>query len=293
MIDPPPIARRPLGGGRRGFTLVEMVLAIALNLVLLASIASATFIFLRGFQRADRDVTEAQVSRAIFARLGQDLRELSESPPEPAAGAEATAFETDLPPSVLRGTTRSLELLVRDEESPAATPASESTPEESPVEAAVAAPVWQVEYALAALAGGASTVAGDEPPAGFLRHRRRPSFGDAPQDPSAAEAVAVSADGVPLAVPSRDRLVVEEITDLRFRYYDGAAWRDDWDSRLDGLPRAIEAVILFARPAAKSADAAPPTLTPEAGDSAALPAGAHRLVIALGSAAPIAEEPGS
>ncbi|MEM9702461.1 MAG: hypothetical protein AAF907_08460 [Planctomycetota bacterium] len=40
------------------------------------------------------------------------------------------------------------------------------------------------------------------------------------------------------------RTIAPEVTNLRFRYFDGVEWTDSWDSEASGaLPRAIEALI--------------------------------------------------
>jgi hypothetical protein len=34
------------------------------------------------------------------------------------------------------------------------------------------------------------------------------------------------------------------VTDLRFRYYNGSTWSDEWDTRKQGrLPRAVEIIL--------------------------------------------------
>jgi len=43
--------------------------------------------------------------------------------------------------------------------------------------------------------------------------------------------------------------LAENVDGLNFRYYDGAEWVDDWDTRIrGGLPKAIEVVLLMSDP---------------------------------------------
>ena len=43
--------------------------------------------------------------------------------------------------------------------------------------------------------------------------------------------------------------LAEGVDGLNFRYYDGAEWVDDWDTRIrGGLPKAIEVVLLMSDP---------------------------------------------
>lgn len=265
-------------GAPRGFTLLELLLAMALNLVLLAAITTATFVFLRGFQRADREVVEAQLARVIFSRLGQDLRELCAEPPgEPQTEPIDAAVSGELPPAVLRGSQRELQLLARNDDEPQSVPPVLEGESAAPM----ASPAWRIDYTLAG-ADSAAVPSGELAAQGLVRQRSAWTTETAiDQDPALAplpEAVPSANEYEAPRVPSRDRLQVEQIADVRLRYYDGAEWRADWDSQLDGLPRAVEAVLLFRRAAVEGEAVVLPDE-----DGVALPAGAYRLVIMLPS----------
>lgn len=271
--------------GRRAFTLLELLLAMALNLVLLAAIATATFVFLRGFQRADREVIEAQRARAVFSRMGQDLRELVDEPPvrsddaPPKDGLAAGGRQA----AVLRGSRSELQLLIRNDEPPTDQPAAPLGGEEPDGEMAPAA--WQVDYVLAQ--AYADAAASETQPSGLTRQRRRWSGEALPAATPRSASTATPEEPGARPRASRDYLRVGQIVDLRMRYYDGAEWRDDWDSSLDGLPRAVEVVLLFARPVRASALLA--DALPDEADLA-LPSGGYRIVMALHDAAPRPED---
>ncbi len=79
---------------------------------------------------------------------------------------------------------------------------------------------------------------------------------------------------------AQTEILAPEVTSLRFMYYDGFAWRADWDSNvLGGLPKAID-VEMVLQSQAGSAHAG------LAGTNAAGPS-SYRLVIALPLAKPI------
>lgn len=66
--------RRLRCGARGGFTLFEVILAIALSAVLLALIGTAINLYLRRVETDRSDVEEAQLARTILAMIAADLR---------------------------------------------------------------------------------------------------------------------------------------------------------------------------------------------------------------------------
>ena len=60
--------------GRRGFTLLEVLLALGLTLVVLMAVGMAVDFFIRGIETSRAAVEEAQLARALLSRIAEDLR---------------------------------------------------------------------------------------------------------------------------------------------------------------------------------------------------------------------------
>jgi hypothetical protein len=75
----------------RGFTLLEVILAVGLSAVLILSIASAVDLYRRMTTYATDDMSETRLVRAVFARFEKDIN--SVIPPQPIAAA-ATSTST-------------------------------------------------------------------------------------------------------------------------------------------------------------------------------------------------------
>jgi prepilin-type N-terminal cleavage/methylation domain-containing protein len=59
---------------RRGFTLLEVILALGLSLVLIAAIGSAIALYTRLFDSGRTNIEEAQLARALLRRMADDIR---------------------------------------------------------------------------------------------------------------------------------------------------------------------------------------------------------------------------
>ena len=308
------ICRRPRRArisrtSRNAFTLIEVILALALTAVLLSAIYAAIDLYGRLVTAGRKDVERALLARSILRRIERDLH--------------STIF--------------------RESEAVTTTTAEEGsstsgTGSESVATAADGTAIPDVTTAYTAAGGG---LFGD--PSSLILHVSRPSrdlnyalIGDgtggltsdllsiswfvASANASglqgavgnlAAGGSAVSSDAVGvqglarlegdrLAVTMADQagqladlaqgteLVAREVNYIQFSYFDGLSWWDTWDSvSMGGLPLAVEVVIGFGP---QPEDAMTPTATTTS-TTAADPAGllqieeTYRLVIAL----PIAE----
>jgi len=84
----------PLAGSR-GFTLIEVVAALAISVVLLSAVYGAFLLYARVTLTAQRPIDQAQVARAVLKQMSNDLRSLVYRPPETAAASgEAAADES-------------------------------------------------------------------------------------------------------------------------------------------------------------------------------------------------------
>jgi type II secretory pathway component PulJ len=88
-------AERPREPRRRGFTLLEVILATSLAIVLLAALYAALKLHLTFAQRGPEQVARAQKARAIVELIATDVRSLVQPPPAPksesASGATASS----------------------------------------------------------------------------------------------------------------------------------------------------------------------------------------------------------
>lgn len=101
--------------GRRGFTLLEVLLALSLLTLLLLGLTSAIALHLRAFDTGRSDVTQAQLARALLERMAADLVNLTPAPaaaaareplpaaPRPSADIAAVDEAAVTPPSSLPG----------------------------------------------------------------------------------------------------------------------------------------------------------------------------------------------
>lgn len=82
------------------------------------------------------------------------------------------------------------------------------------------------------------------------------------------------------------KLLAREVSGVQFRYFDGIAWQEEWDSTaLNSLPKAIE-IVLTVRDEAEASNAS----FLDEPDPYALPATTHRVVVPLPVAEPIISE---
>ncbi|MFH5806347.1 prepilin-type N-terminal cleavage/methylation domain-containing protein [Alienimonas sp. DA493] len=242
--------RRP-ARRRGGFTLVEVLLAMALLVVVLAGVYAGLETFRRVTTMGRDAAMEQQLARAIRARLLTDVRSLRFAPPralpdetaaddsesDPAtsgpstsssstsgsADAEAEAELFPVPQVGLTGDAETLTLYT-------ALPPRGIADEVTSGPAARTSDLRTVTWFLAGRGGAVSAGVAERDGPGLAR-----SEGD-----TAAVARAEDAGDLP-GLTAAARLLAPEVTGLSFRYFDGAEWLATWDSSLTGsLPRAVE-----------------------------------------------------
>jgi prepilin-type N-terminal cleavage/methylation domain-containing protein len=81
-----------LSGSRQAFTLIEVILAVALSLVLVLAIGSAVDLYRRMTTAAQDDLSEMRLVRAVFNKFENDIR--SVVPPQPIGSSGTTASST-------------------------------------------------------------------------------------------------------------------------------------------------------------------------------------------------------
>jgi hypothetical protein len=283
---------------------LEVILALGLTVVVLSIISFATSTFWRAHRHGHAAVENAQLARALLARIANDLRATVVVLPEPASAA-AGAETSDPFASATSDAT-----LVDPMESAAAAEGAVSNAE-TPLGARpgiygnafalqldVCRAMRSDEFLLAsANPGGTALPLGVTTVSYFVTQ----NLGPAPVMPAGAvgglspgaaaptglvrrvvnRAVAGQAGLASLgALPQRVELLAPEVVGLQFRYFDGYQWFLAWDSELmEASPVAVEILLTL-----RAADARAPS-------PAALPATAaleqYRLVVHLPVSAPM------
>ena len=235
---------------RRGFTLIELVLAIALSIALVALLGMAIDLHLVRLDSSRTSIEQAQIARAILDRITADLRATTMAPPqdmselqaladsaaqfdvdEVDSGAEEetqamTAAATNEIPTGLNGLVDSVTIDTRQLTQSLTTPAQGG------------APVARVDVGWTQIGYGMSLVPGTPglvrtvTPCDVVRWRNEQAIEAPVVEPIAAEVRAV-----------------------QFRYWDGAQLVDVWNmAEQQALPAAVEVRIELAPIDATDAD---------------------------------------
>ena len=283
-----------------GFTLIEVLVAVALALMLLTAVYAAIDMHWQYETAGELELRRGQVARAVYARLSVDIRSVQFSPPDPedteleddeeAIDEEALdEFDDDglLQTQSLGvlGTSTRLTLHVSKPVPPRMFTLSGSVDEEDFVllESEQRSVTWFLaDLAGGELEGGAAARFVDDQAIIVAGLINTDSALDGPLGLARSEVDRLS--GTIDAPAEDDRSLAEvaeflapEIDSLNFRYFDGVAWQDEWDSQaLGAIPTAIEIIIGFVQPDPEDA------LQATASD--AIPS-SYRFVVAL----PVAE----
>ncbi|MDA0587808.1 MAG: prepilin-type N-terminal cleavage/methylation domain-containing protein [Planctomycetota bacterium] len=253
-------ASSPVRIPNRGFTLVELLLAMALTLTLMTMLYTAMDLHYRFSTMGQIEVERSQIARSLLSQMAADIRSTVYRPeevPEEEETDDATAAEeetTTVEPEIvytdpdlafaggslgLFGDSESIVIHINRPRRPSAGSAT-----------GVAAPVGNLQTVSYFLVGGAGSMAatyGDlidpgsrlsglkEGPTGVARMIGSPLSLSLMEDPSEAA-----------TMTSEARLIATEIESLQFEYHDGYEWLSEWDSQAEGrLPNAVGIKIRF------------------------------------------------
>ena len=241
---------------RSGFSLIEVLIALALTVLLLSAVYAAVGLHLR-YQVAGRDqIARAQLMRALIHKVEFDLGGIafqleeeestddSDSTTSSATTSTSlTALSTESTPQPfgLVGTSEIMHLCVSK-------PIRELTYDSLYSGSAVtgrttelATVTWGIAPVNPDLLIDPTEPAHDNKVSSRLDRRPLTGLGRRTLDFYAFDAATDELDEVDLMAP--------EITQVKFQYFDGVGWADSWDSRTAGaLPRAVLVTFGFWQP---------------------------------------------
>lgn len=265
----------------RGFTLLEVILALALGSILLAAVWSSLELFWRYSDAGREESDQLQISRAVFQAIERDLR--STIPLPPAASSSTTGSSSTTSGNSTTGNSSATSssggtsgntsgtTSSTGDTSSSSTTTSTAVSAVSPIhfvgdDAAFVCqsllPQSLEQASLAASMQGAPAFRRDLQWVGWSASGKLPAntpTGSPVPPPPTLEEV----DGRPQVVrwqmdvlgdqsnPNQQPEsfpvppeVIPELLRLRFRYFDGIEWLETWDSDLaGGLPYAVEIEI--------------------------------------------------
>ncbi|MDR1964097.1 MAG: type II secretion system protein GspJ [Planctomycetaceae bacterium] len=202
---------------RTGFTLLELLLALALFIVLIGLLWNIITLFSKTQTQGTRLAERSQLVRSLAQLLEDDLKSAIQDPIHPL---ESSVGDDDVRRFGLSGSLQVLRIDVIEINPFAVT----TTQETSPTRQALFGEIQTTEPRAAEL----KTVFYDFQQANGLT-RREIDF----------ETSDINAPGL-----EGSHLLAPEVVDCRFRYYNGSVWSDSWESlERAGLPVAIEVTL--------------------------------------------------
>lgn len=250
---------------RRGFTLLEVILALALATVLLAAVWASLDLFYRYSDAGREQADQLQVARAIFQALERDLRSAIQPPEVPVTPPPTGASSNDSSSGSSQSSTTS------NSSSTTSGTSSSSSATETPPQPLVFVgdpesfvlqsllPQSLEQASLTPSASGATGYRRDLQWIGWSATGKLPTNIPSdvtippppPQDeidgrPQVirwqTDVVGNSQESAPppasFPIPPE---VIPELLRFHVRYFDGLEWADTWDSQIEGgLPLAVE-----------------------------------------------------
>ncbi|HUR54476.1 MAG TPA: prepilin-type N-terminal cleavage/methylation domain-containing protein [Gemmataceae bacterium] len=254
---------------RRGFTLLEVLLASMIALLLLGALYFAMDLTVRQTQDARDAVEIDNVSRGVFNRMSLDVSSsLGPLPPksggnanaQPAAPADPAAPTTPTDPAAPAADPAATT-------DPAATettdPASAAAAADVPFQAGVIGTDKQFSVFVARTPDGANF---DPNVQGRADLRRITYWLGANGGLCRQERPWVTADGIRNSVDpdmtfgEENDVIAAEVKDVVFEYFDGSGWAGSWDGSIlgpdgvtpQGPPRAVKATLTLEFPASRN-----------------------------------------
>lgn len=272
MSDPMPLFQsdrlRSILSAPRGYTLLELLLALALTVVILGLIATSIQVNLLSLTRIQNSLERKQTARGILTMIHRDLRAgvqykasdysgledliASQKLIEGQSSADAAALageEPEVPEELDDGVDDEVELAV---------PIFRGEPNYLDLDISRLPRLDQYYPAIASDMDSGSTASDVKTVAWYMgTDRRRQSTGGGAADNDSQSATGLFRREIDRAVAEYQgtrtavepdefsMMVATEVFDLSFRYFDGSEWADTWDSETKGgFPLAVEIVLL-------------------------------------------------
>ena len=249
---------------RSAYTLLEVILTLALTTVILGLIATAIHVHLGVVDKSRGQVEEAQLARVLLQRIADDLRNaIPYTPPsssasagsqsssgmptssdssassDPSASSESSTAGTSTGGGIC-GSLRCLQVDTSRRPRLSRLALMMSTADNSQLPPL--SDLWTVTYSLGNPGTVSPTEQGDSAPDAqgglYRRELERSQF------------VWAMRQGLSDVLNQATNLLAPEVVDMQFTYYDGLTTSDTWDSTQQGkLPTAVKVAIAIRRPA--------------------------------------------
>jgi len=295
---------------RPGFTLLELLLALALSAILVGAVVMAIGLQARSVDLKRAEVAEAEVARAVLRHIAADLRGTVQyeaidfsTVAELASGSAFFESEEDIDDSLPEESTEDtvsnseniasngavperpglygnqFELQVDISRLPRIDEYSASLSPDATTTTAIPSDLKTVAYFLRR-----GTVSGTAAQQKNLRQDETTQSGLVRRALDRSVAVYAATNG--LQQNASDELLAAEVTRLEFRYFDGQIWSQQWDTaEAGGLPMAVEVAIAIRRSDAEDDNFF--SLTGSTIDSITEDEVLYRLVVGIPVAVPI------
>lgn len=252
-------------GRRPGFTLLELLLAAGLTTVVLAALWAVFSMYERLFTKAGAQVQRAQLARALLQQLADDLRgaiaENASAPPEQSASVRRfglfgtrEALQIDVVQITPEQAARAWGLAPGDDLLAAFPEAGSQAPELHTVRYTFEPPDLLAELEGTGMSGLVRRQFDWETPVSETELQAATQEGQSAGDAFGWAMKSLAGDD-PLAVaaPGASVTWAPEVLGVEFRYFDGNAWSDQWNSlERKSLPVAVEAILRLAAPDAST-----------------------------------------
>ena len=265
-------SRQP-GRRRRGFTLLELLLALGLSVLLLSAIGMAIDLHLRLLQSGRAEVEQAQLARAVLRKIADDLRSAvqyqstTKGASSSNGGSTTTADSIDgtggFTDGMMDDSSADRTSNLVDAESLPTVPGIYGNDRQLQVDTSRLPRLDQLRSLLSAEEMFGSDRMSDIRNVLYFHSNSSPSVesisplgqenGLMRRDRDRAEALQSFQQGDTIEASGDEELLAPEVTDIQFRYFDGSEWLDQWDStEQNGLPVAVEVTVWLPRAKAAS-----------------------------------------
>jgi prepilin-type N-terminal cleavage/methylation domain-containing protein len=233
---------------RSGFTLMEVLLVLALLVVVLGLLGMAIDIHLRVADGSRNAVEETQLAHLVLQRMGDDLRNASPFVQSSSLGGTGSTGGQDASQKIfflggIIGASGELSLNMSCLPLLAQSPATESAGDNSPSDG-LSSDVRTVTYRVVKPgdSGPLSPAGAGSEPCGLVRGEwDRARYAWAIQQGQTSE------------INRGMKVLAPEVEKIEFSYYDGSTWYQEWDTfQQNKLPAAVKIAISLHRPAWKA-----------------------------------------